>query len=150
MSSARIRRSAAPLLTGSQNGPVTSYAGAEPTNVADNVIRNSANADKLRAALQRMISLRRFAMADDIPGVVTFLASDDPSFLYYRLEKRIRWSIDERMLIVDKRTPKCEGRQESITPRQVRGVWKQSLSSFGPKKTYDPRGKPRGIASSTR
>lgn len=51
------------------------------TKLTDDIYKNSANPDKLRDALLRLIPMRRFAKPDDVAGVVAFLASDDASYM---------------------------------------------------------------------
>ena len=55
--------------------------GPSDTPLFDQFAGEGEQADKLRAALERSIPLKRLGTADDIAGIVAFLASEEANFI---------------------------------------------------------------------
>jgi len=55
--------------------------GLTETGMLDSFLGGSSNPDKLREAYRRAIPLGRLGVADDIPGAIAFLSSDDAAFI---------------------------------------------------------------------
>lgn len=55
--------------------------GPTETALLANVAESSGSGDKLLEAFRRATPMRRLGQADDLPGMVAFLASDDASFI---------------------------------------------------------------------
>jgi 2-hydroxycyclohexanecarboxyl-CoA dehydrogenase len=55
--------------------------GPSDTPLFDQFAGEGAQGDKLRAALERSIPLKRLGTADDIAGIVAFLASEEANFI---------------------------------------------------------------------